>query len=360
MTTALLQPHPLPLERMRPGVGLGVLVLHVGLLWVANLYWPLQSVLLGAVQTAAQSITVQIIQKSVSPSTPVDADNAALNANPQAISNAGRQRFGRAEAMLQLPDSQTESSTPLAATQQAVQTARAAQPLPARPAAVSELKPAPQPAPQPVPQPVPQLRLEVPPKPTLVPDVNPTANPTVNPLPQVTAAPELPQTVTTPSPLPTAASAAPAATAPVAAAQAPVVAASAATSSPASSVNTASNPGTSTATAAAPGSSAGVLPGSGIAAAPVLPTIATPSAGAPLNLSLPPRTVYRPPIAVPRRSLSEMANDQLRRKPRDALAEGIEVAGNIDCLKDTPDGPAQGLLAIGPLLKRAIEEKCRK
>ena len=40
--------------------------------------------------------------------------------------------------------------------------------------------------------------------------------------------------------------------------------------------------------------------------------------------------------------------------------EGIEGAGSIDCLKDTPEGPAQGLLAVGPLLKRAIEEKCRK
>jgi hypothetical protein len=55
-----------------------------------------------------------------------------------------------------------------------------------------------------------------------------------------------------------------------------------------------------------------------------------------------------------------MANEQLRRKPRDPFAEGIEAAGNIDCLKDAPEGPAQGLLAIGPLLKRAIEEKCRK
>ena len=80
----------------------------------------------------------------------------------------------------------------------------------------------------------------------------------------------------------------------------------------------------------------------------------------PLNLTLPPRYNYRPPITSPQRSLSEMANEQLRRKPRDAFAEGIEAAGNTDCLKDAPDGVAQGLLAIGPLLKRALEEKCRK
>ncbi|MBC7610800.1 MAG: hypothetical protein H7228_14715 [Polaromonas sp.] len=83
---------------------------------------------------------------------------------------------------------------------------------------------------------------------------------------------------------------------------------------------------------------------------------------APLNLSLPrtqPAYPYRPPLATPR-SLSELANEQLRRKPRDPFAESVNSAGQIDCLKDTPEGPAQGLLAIGPLLKRAIEEKCKK
>jgi hypothetical protein len=66
---------------------------------------------------------------------------------------------------------------------------------------------------------------------------------------------------------------------------------------------------------------------------------------------------------VPGLSLAERANEQLRRKPRDAFAESIQDAGTIDCLKDTPGGPdssMQGLLAVGPLLKRAIEEKCKK
>ncbi len=69
---------------------------------------------------------------------------------------------------------------------------------------------------------------------------------------------------------------------------------------------------------------------------------------------------YRPPLATPQRSLAEMANEQLRRKPRDALAEGMESAGQVDCLKVNPDGSYQGLLAIPLLLKRAIEEKCPK
>lgn len=94
----------------------------------------------------------------------------------------------------------------------------------------------------------------------------------------------------------------------------------------------------------------------------------------PLDLRLPPaaRTPYpnTPPNAQPRRSISEMANEQLRRDRRGKLEEGIDNAGDIDCLKDAAaqgkDNKASdnvstaGLLNIGPLLKRTIEEKCKK
>ena len=117
--------------------------------------------------------------------------------------------------------------------------------------------------------------------------------------------------------------------------------------------------GTTPGAMAAPGPSTSTVgnaePGAGGAA-----TGSSAPAGQGLNLQLPPRYIYRPPLAVPRRSLSELANDQLRRKPRDPFADAVNGAGNIDCLKDTPEGPAQGLLAVGPLLKRAIEEKCKK
>jgi hypothetical protein len=78
---------------------------------------------------------------------------------------------------------------------------------------------------------------------------------------------------------------------------------------------------------------------------------------------------YRPPLATPQRSLSEMANEQLRRKPRDPLAEGMQSAGDIDCAKAASEQGKQenindvntsGLLNVGPLLKRALEGKCRK
>ncbi len=65
-----------------------------------------------------------------------------------------------------------------------------------------------------------------------------------------------------------------------------------------------------------------------------------------------------------------MANEQLRRAPRDPLAEGIDSASSIDCLKDAnaqgrenkigETANTAGLMNIGPLLKRTLEEKCRK
>jgi hypothetical protein len=65
-----------------------------------------------------------------------------------------------------------------------------------------------------------------------------------------------------------------------------------------------------------------------------------------------------------------MANEQLRRDRRNPLEAGIDSAGDIDCLKDAAaqgrenkigeTANTAGLLNIGPLLKRIIEEKCRK
>jgi hypothetical protein len=104
------------------------------------------------------------------------------------------------------------------------------------------------------------------------------------------------------------------------------------------------------------------------------PAAREPVSQPPLNLSLPPaaRAPFpnTPPNALPRRSISEMANEQLRRRPRDPLAESVEQAGTIDCAKDaTVQGRENqinestntaGLMNIGPLLKRTLEEKCRK
>ena len=329
MSVALLRPQPLPPERVQPGVGLLVVALHLGLVWVASLYWPLQSMLMSAVQNSASSITVQIFPKSMDRPVSAGNDNTALSANPQAISNAGRQRFGRAEATLELPAAQAETSTPLAST---VQTAQAT--------VVPALPLLPPPAPNLAATPLLTAAL----KPSAVP-TPPALDAQAKPAKPAEPAEPVPQTAATPERVP----------APVAA---PAINPSSPLTSSVSSANPVSSPGTASASGAALVSGSGpAAPSTGSAVTPVSPA---PSVGPPFNLSLPPRYIYRPPIAVPRRSLSEMANDQLRRKPRDPFAEGIDGAGNIDCLKDTPEGPAQGLLAIGPLLKRAIEDKCRK
>jgi hypothetical protein len=65
-----------------------------------------------------------------------------------------------------------------------------------------------------------------------------------------------------------------------------------------------------------------------------------------------------------------MANEQLRRgNPRDALAEGIDSAKNLDCTKDAVaqggenkinDTETAGLMNIFSLAKRTLEGKCAK
>ena len=382
MTTVLFRPLPLPIEGVRPGVGLLVLAFHVALLWLANLYWPLHTVLLGAVQNTVQNVTVQIFQKTPERSKPDDGDTLTTK---QAITNPGRQRVGRSEAMLALPPAQTTSSTPLAGTAQSVQTAPprpvvAAEPLPAvltaalatSAARAAQAQPSPAnevaiaPAIKPVTPAVVRSLDEVLPEPT--PTKPPTA--TTPPLPSpppaapLPVAPPVAVTASAPTVVPVApvalvapvASVVPAASA--VAEVAPVIAPGTATTAVTSNASSSLSTGTASGAAQALGVGS-IAAGSpqGTVAAPVTPST---TAGAPLNLNLPPRYMYRPPLSLPRRSLADMANDQLRRKPRDAFAESIQSAGSIDCLKDAPDGAAQGLLAIGPLLKRAIEEKCRK
>lgn len=74
-------------------------------------------------------------------------------------------------------------------------------------------------------------------------------------------------------------------------------------------------------------------------------------------------SAYPGPFRVqPRRSLAEMANEQLRRgKPRDPLAEGMKDAGLEDCVR-APEKPSAvgGLLAAPQLAARALSGRCPK
>ena len=65
----------------------------------------------------------------------------------------------------------------------------------------------------------------------------------------------------------------------------------------------------------------------------------------------------------PRRSLAEMANEQLRRgtKPRDPFADGMGDAAMDDCLHAPSGTPAVGgLLAAPGLAARALSGRCAK
>ena len=65
----------------------------------------------------------------------------------------------------------------------------------------------------------------------------------------------------------------------------------------------------------------------------------------------------------PQRSLSELANEQLRRssKPRDPFAENVEGAGVDDCMHAPAGTPAVGgLLAAPGLAARALAGRCAK
>jgi hypothetical protein len=55
-----------------------------------------------------------------------------------------------------------------------------------------------------------------------------------------------------------------------------------------------------------------------------------------------------------------MANEKLGNKPRDPMAEGIDAAGDIDCLKGEPKGPVRGLLGGITAAIALFEQKCKR
>ncbi|MBC7603389.1 MAG: hypothetical protein H7255_12115 [Ramlibacter sp.] len=91
----------------------------------------------------------------------------------------------------------------------------------------------------------------------------------------------------------------------------------------------------------------------GAARPPALPP--APSLAAPLPLSPLPYRVK------PQRSLSDMANDQLRRDKKGPLEGGVEDASVDDCMHAPKgDQAVGGLLAAPALALRALTGKCAK
>ena len=114
-------------------------------------------------------------------------------------------------------------------------------------------------------------------------------------------------------------------------------------------------------------------PGAGTATPIVVP--APPGWGGPAVPAAPPRPALPPapvlaapalpPIGLPyrnqQRSLSEMANQQLRRDRKDPLAQGVEEAGKDDCLHPgNKDSALGGLLNAPVVVAKALTGNCPK
>jgi hypothetical protein len=83
---------------------------------------------------------------------------------------------------------------------------------------------------------------------------------------------------------------------------------------------------------------------------------------APVILPPSPRQIVPGPWNTQRRSLADMANEQLRRgKPRDPLAEGMEGAAQEECLRaPRNEGSVGGLLNAPGVIGRALSGRCPK
>jgi hypothetical protein len=92
----------------------------------------------------------------------------------------------------------------------------------------------------------------------------------------------------------------------------------------------------------------------------VAPPIARPALPpAPVILPPSPRQIAPGPWNTQRRSLADMANEQLRRgKPGDSLTEGMEGAAREDCLRGGGPGSERGLLNAPSVVGRALTGNC--
>ncbi len=376
-------PRPLPVPLLL------TLALHVALLWWLNQSWP--------VAGAIRYVVFQVLQPSQR-----DAQLAS-----RAITLLQKPRAANAPTReLPVLGAKPEKSTPLQTTQQLPQpSAQVAEPVPvptSEPALpLREVAPAPPVMNKPVPEPPVAARPE--PVPAAPPDAQ--VAPTPAPTPVAVAPP-----IALPEPAPAAATKPMAQSAPpVAPLPAPVPAVAAQSEpAPAPAVQptqrlqapprevevTASQPapvgavvsvvpvapraapsgGAGSAALNGPGGAAVLGPGQGgnqgaaaglAGLARPLPNASAASAGTaspvprPINLALPPGS-YRSPA--PRRSLAEMANEQLRQgqPDKDPLAAGMANGGKTDCLRSGGQGALGGLLAAPVLVARALSGDCPK
>ncbi len=385
-----LLPRPLPL--------LLTLALHAALLWWLNQSWP--------VAGAIRYVVFQVLQPSERDARQSSRAITLLQKSSAAITNNAPTRE------LPVLGAKPEKSTPLQTTQQLPQpSAQVAEPVPVpapEPAVpLRELAPPPKPLPPPaMNKPVPEPTVAA--KPQSVPDLQPAAQVAPAPLAIAPAialsepaaatkpvAQAAPNPAPPPAPVPAAAPVAPPvpAPSPTAPATQPTPAPQRLQAPPREVEVTASQPAPAGAVvsvvpvaprlapgggaafngpggAAGPGLGVGVGGAQGLAAglaglAGPLPNASAASVGTaspaprPINLGLPPGP-YRSPA--PRRSLAEMANEQLRQgqPDKDPLAEGMARGGKTDCLRSGGQGALGGLLAAPVLVARALSGDCPK
>jgi hypothetical protein len=74
-----------------------------------------------------------------------------------------------------------------------------------------------------------------------------------------------------------------------------------------------------------------------------------------------PRQIVPGPWNTQRRSLADMANEQLRRERKDPFEQGVEGAGRDDCLHAPATQPqAGGLLQLPSVVGRALTDRCAR
>jgi hypothetical protein len=432
-----------PSLRPRREVWLAVILAHGLLLWLINLYWPMQRVITqGVVQIFRPPSPAVLALPATPPTDAASATPANTDAQPNAQRGVTAPRSWQVNPDPSQPALTAQQSTPLQTTSQlpALKPSRKPSRQPGRPSAqvVAQKEPAvvlfetsdrfpeertieatatlEMPSSKPEPLQVP--RSESTPTPVRLPPPSapppPASSPSAPLLPAPVPAASLPAVPMPappeppPPPSPPSAPVAPPLTRPVIAATpasspaapvplpapahpavTPVAATSPVTSSAPS--ETVTYPATTRDAGAAVSAVAGSVSGSpagastgaaagsasGSSSGAVQPSpnaAASPPHRPPLNLNLPPSVrspqPNTPPTALPRRSIAEMANEQLRRRPRDPFAEAVQQANHLDCAKDATIQGGQnrinestqtaGLMNIGPLLQRTLEEKCRK
>lgn len=415
------RPLSLPPQRPSPPALLAVGALHVALLWLISQQWPVAQAVRQVVYQSVPPVrppTADAASRAITRPAPPSLNLRATTdlpvfANTPETSvplKTTRQLPDASQASAEAPGARRPAETPPPVVVPAPAPAPAQAPVPPplpepvvvpapavqpespapAPIPVPAPVPAPVPVPDPAPVPVPDLAPVPVPDPAPAPVPEPVSAPAPAPVPAPVAvevpvpqpiAEPAPTPAPTPAPAPVALPAPAPVAQPVERLQAPVVDVPVPASSPAAAnavvvpepVPPRTGPPAGAATGSPAGASGGATARGGVGGVPggvpggapgVGPGgIAAQRGAEPRPLLLPNLPLLPGPYRVqPRRSLADMANEQLRRgKPRDPLAEAMQDAALEDCVRAPTNTPTVGgLLAAPGLVARALSGRCPK